>query len=199
MNYRGENYLISRYAPKDVLYYHDYFVNCGDDIWFKHLKGKRVLVIHPFASTIESQYKNNRCKIHQSPDVLPEFELHVLKAVFTAAGENDERFNDWFEALEYMHEETKKIDYDIALIGCGSYGLPLAARIKQDGKIAVHMGGDLQLLFGIKGARWASLGESLFNDYWIYPDSSERPTNYTLIEGDSYWEPADASIADNNE
>lgn len=31
------------------------------------------------------------------------------------------RFNDWFEALDYMVEEALKIPFDIALIGCGAY------------------------------------------------------------------------------
>lgn len=44
-----------------------------------------------------------------------------------------------------------KIDYDICLIGCGAYGFPLAAHAKRKGKKAVHLGGALQLLFGIKG------------------------------------------------
>ena len=154
MRYRGEQYLLSEYAKNNIEYYHDYFVNSGDDIWFRHLKGKKVLVIHPFSETIQRQYLMRREFIHKSQDVLPEFELRTIKAVFTAAGEQDNRFSNWFEALEYMHQESKKIDYDIALIGCGAYGFPLASMIKQDGKIAVHMGGSLQLLFGIKGARW---------------------------------------------
>lgn len=49
-----------------------------------------------------------------------------------------------------MKDEIDKRDYDIALIGCGAYGFPLAAHIKRSGKKAVHLGGALQLLFGIK-------------------------------------------------
>jgi glycerol-3-phosphate dehydrogenase len=48
---------------------------------------------------------------------------------------------------------TKK-DYDVALIGCGAYGLPLASHVKRKGKQSIHLGGGLQLLFGIKGKRW---------------------------------------------
>lgn len=49
-----------------------------------------------------------------------------------------------------MKDEIDKQDYDIALIGCGAYGFPLAAHIKRSGKKAIHLGGALQLLFGIK-------------------------------------------------
>ena len=45
-----------------------------------------------------------------------------------------------------------KFDFDVALIGCGAYGFPLAAKLKTAGKQAIHLGGVLQALFGIKGA-----------------------------------------------
>ena len=47
-----------------------------------------------------------------------------------------------------------KIDFDVAIIGCGAYGFPLAAKLKQAGKQAIHLAGATQLLFGIKGKRW---------------------------------------------
>lgn len=81
---------------------------------------------------------------------MPEFELKVLKAVQTLAGGQDDRFTDWFEALDYMYCEALKMEFDVAIIGCGAYGMPLAAKLKQAGKKAVHLGGVTQILFGIK-------------------------------------------------
>lgn len=89
-----------------------------------------------------------------NPDILPEFELKTLKAVQTLAGEKEDRFKTWFEALNYMYTEAMKIDFDIAIIGCGAYGMPLASMLKEAGKKAIHMGGVTQILFGIKGKRW---------------------------------------------
>lgn len=40
-------------------------------------------------------------------------------------------FSTWFDALDYMCGECEKIDFDIALLGCGAYGYPLAAHIKK--------------------------------------------------------------------
>ena len=48
---------------------------------------------------------------------MPEFELHTFKAVQTIAGVKDSRFNDWFEALDYMKNEIMKIDFDNSIIG----------------------------------------------------------------------------------
>ncbi len=159
-----------------------------DNPWTKALKGKRVLVIHPFADTIESQYKK-RESLFENKDILPEFELRTVKAVQTIAGEKDIRFNTWFEALDYMYDEAMSEDFDIALIGCGAYGFPLATKIKRAGKQAVHIGGSLQILFGIKGKRWDGheiIGK-YYNDAWIRPRENDVPKNKRIVERGCYW------------
>lgn len=156
--------------------------------WSAALEGKRVLVIHPFAQSINKQYQKRKL-IYPNSDVLPEFELIVIKAVQTIAGEVDNRFKNWFEALEYMKTEMKKVKFDIAIIGCGAYGMPLAVEAKKMGKVAIHMGGATQLLFGIKGKRWDSNRSinRFYNDEWVYPLESEIPANSIIVEGSCYW------------
>ena len=116
--------------------------------WSRALEGKKILVVHPFAETIEQQYKKRELLFDNN--LLPEFELKIIKAVQSIAGINTE-FKDWFEALAWMEAEIDKEDYDICLIGAGAYGFPLAAHVKKMGKKAIHLGGATQLLFGIKG------------------------------------------------
>lgn len=159
-------------------------VNSGYS-WSSVLKGKKVLVIHPFAKSIESQYNKNRTKLFYSPNILPEFKsLQTITAVQTIAGDTA-GFNSWFDALKYMEDEVLKKDFDIALIGCGAYGFPLAAFIKSIGKKASHIGGPLQLFFGIKGKRWDN--SRLYNEFWISPSNNERPTGLNKVEGGCYW------------
>lgn len=159
--------------------------------WSAALKGKKVLVIHPFVETIRKQYETQRDKIFPGTDILPEFELKTLKAVQTIAGEKDERFATWFEALDYMYQEAMKIDFDIAIIGCGAYGMPLGGMLKKAGKAAIHLGGATQLLFGIKGRRWEenypSKIATWFNDSWVYPSLTETPQNAGVVEKGCYW------------
>lgn len=168
------------------LYFYDPFYY--KPAWTKALKGKKVLVVHPFQHTIERQYQN-RDKLFDDPDVLPDFELITLKAVQTIAGTKDERFETWFDALAYMTGEIKKIDFDVALLGCGAYGLPLSVEIRKMGKQAVYLGGSLQLLFGIKGSRWKDhpVISKLYNDFWVYPDAEDTPENAKKVEGGCYW------------
>ena len=157
------------------------------DPWTKHLEGKKVLVIHPFAETIERQYSNRRRFLFPNPDILPEFTLITQKAVQTIAGNRDSRFHTWFDALKYMEEEALEKSFDVAVIGCGAYGFPLAARLKKAGHRAVHLGGAAQLLFGIKGKRWESREDYavLMNDSWV--KASEKPMNADRVEGGCYW------------
>ena len=156
--------------------------------WTASLRGKKVLVIHPFKETIEKQYQM-RTLLFENPNLLPEFELHVLKAVQTIAYEKDPRFSNWFEALEFMYREATKIDFDVAILGCGAYGMPLAAKLKESGKIAIHLGGATQLLFGIKGSRWDNFPEirALYNEHWVRPSAEEKPKGAKQIEGACYW------------
>jgi hypothetical protein len=167
--------------------------------WTKALIGKKVLVVHPFAETIAKQYLE-RLHLFKNSEILPEFKsLQVIKAVQTL-GEGDSRFNDWFEALEYMKSEIDKMDYDVCLIGCGAYGFHLAAHVKRKGKKGVHLGGALQLLFGIKGKRWEdpnygvkgwgipyNLYPNLINEHWVRPDQKDKPKNAQVVEGACYW------------
>jgi hypothetical protein len=155
--------------------------------WSAALKGKKVLVIHPFKDSIEKQYKK-RALLFSNSEVLPDCELTVMKSVQTIAGQKDPRFENWEEALDYMYKEALTYDFDIAIIGCGAYGMPLGAKLKQAGKIAIHLGGATQLLFGIKGSRWDNtLGKELYNDYWERPMESEIPQGSKLIENGCYW------------
>ena len=100
--------------------------------WTLALKGKRVLVVHPFAESIKSQ-SCRRSLIFKNQNIWPEYNLITLCAVQSNAG-NNVSFRDWFEALKWMEDEIAKIDFDICILGCGAYGLPLAATIKRMGK-----------------------------------------------------------------
>ncbi|TLU65061.1 hypothetical protein FE810_09030 [Thalassotalea litorea] len=156
--------------------------------WTRALTGKKVLVIHPFAEAIKSQYKNR--KLLFDNDLLPEFELKTIKAVQSIAGEKTE-FIDWFEALEHMKSQMEATDYDICILGCGAYGFPLAAHAKRKGKKAIHLGGVTQLLFGIKGNRWEDYivwpYKNLFNEHWIRPGKNLKPLDAEKVENACYW------------
>jgi len=157
--------------------------------WTKALEGKRVLVVHPFNTTIESQYHLNRSFLFENKDILPEFKsLKTIKAIQTLGG-NSADFANWFEALDFMKQSIDATDYDVAILGCGAYGFPLAAHIKRCGKKAVHLGGATQILFGIKGRRWDDhpIISKFYNNYWVRPLPSDYPKDAEKVENACYW------------
>ena len=146
-----------------------------------------MLAIHPFEESIRAQFRKREL-LFADPRVLPPFELKTLKAVQSLGGEAN-RFASWFEALDWMKEQVSATDFDVAIIGAGAYGMPLAAHVKRLGKQAVHMGGGSQILFGIRGKRWDEHDrfQHLFNEHWIRPLPSEAPSNFKQVEAGCYW------------
>lgn len=88
-----------------------------------------------------------------------------------------------------MKKQITGAEFDIAIIGAGVYGLPLAAFVKSLGKQAIQMSGATQILFGIKGKRWDSdlVVSKMYNDYWVRPLAVETPPQIQKVEGGSYW------------
>lgn len=156
--------------------------------WTWALEGRKVLVVHPFAATIQSQYRRRTALFDNN--LLPEFELDVIPAIQSIAGQKTP-FQDWFAALDSMKEEIERREFDVCILGCGAYGFPLAAHVKNLGKKAIHLGGVTQLLFGIKGARWENFivypYANLFNEAWVRPSVNETPQKSSLVEGACYW------------
>lgn len=154
-----------------------------DEPWTQTLEGKKVLVIHPFTHSIRQQYEKRELLFSNSL-LLPEFKLLTIQAV-QSLGTPPSEFPTWFDGLAFMHEQTRNIDFDVALIGCGAYGFPLGAKLKDDGKKAVVLGGLVQLLFGIKGKRWDDSG--MYNEHWVRPRDAERPDGYLGADQGAYW------------
>ncbi len=184
----GETFLINEFCKSAIPYnpiaLEPYFFT---NPWSKALEGKKVLVIHPFSASIKKQYMN-REKLFKDSSVLPTFKLITITAVQSIAGTKTQ-YSNWFEALNFMQLKIDNEDFDVAIIGAGSYGLPLSAYVKEKGKIAIHIGGATQILFGIKGKRWDNhpIISQLYNEYWIRPDASECVPESEKVEGSCYW------------
>ena len=180
----------NRFCPKALLV----DLSCLEPYFFdapytSFLAGKKVLVVHPFSSSIERQYKTNRDKLFLDPHVLPDFDLRTLKPPQSIAG-NTDGYSSWANALADLKCRVDGLDFDVAIIGAGGYGLPLGAHIKRSGKSVIHLGGATQILFGIKGRRWEKEYDyhlRLFNEHWAYPSENERPPNFSEVEKGCYW------------
>lgn len=157
--------------------------------WLRPLAELRWLVVSPFCETIKSQ--------------LPKLALlnvfHGVDPKSLGQAARSCRFvpcpqlpymvapvhRDWLDGLEELKEAIAKQEFDVAIIGAGAWSLPLAAHAKRLGKIGLHLGGTLNLFFGIRGGRFDQRG--FYNEYWVRPVNSERPDKYVLLENGAYW------------
>lgn len=158
--------------------------------WTTALSGKKVLVVHPFAEIIEQQYKKRK-DIFPHKEILPDFQLETVASI-QSSGENvPVGYAEWEEALDALYERCATKDFDVALLSCGSYAVPLGARLKASGKKAIVLGGMMQRMFGIKGARWEESRPdivALYNDAWVRAGGQYKvKAAESMVDGAAYW------------
>lgn len=170
------------------------FYICSENMipWSHFLKGKKVLIVSPFVDSIKKQ---NEADFQIFSDgrklFLDDQEFVYYKAFNTSAGNHIHK--NWIETFEIMCNDISKLDFDVALLGCGGYGVPLCDYIhKKMNKSAIYIGGGLQMMFGVMGNRWEE------REYWkdimkkhnpsfIRPSGDEILKNCTKVENACYW------------
>lgn len=171
------------------------FYCCKDNIkpWSHYLLGKKVLIVNPFVDSFQQQLKNN-FQIFKDPEkklFLDEQEFVFYKTYNTSAG--NALHENWEKTYDMMCDDISKLDFDIALLGCGGYGLPLCNYIHEKlDKSVIYIGGGLQLLFGVMGARWENV--PMWKDIikenqtkFIRPSKEEQIENKERVEGGCFW------------
>ena len=171
-----------------------YVFSCASlHLWMPSLEGKKILVISPFIKSIKEQYPKKRYLFTTGKSNnfrYPEFDLVTLQCPNTIKGNEPFPHNNWLETFEDMCKKIDKLTFDIAILGCGSYGMPLAHYIKKIGKSSIYAGAYTQVMFGIKGKRWDIKGNphrSYWNEYWKWPEDNETPKTANKVEDGCYW------------
>lgn len=163
--------------------------------WTHALAGKRVLIVHPFTTSMQRQYaasqRSGGMNAHLfggQPFWPSGVEFVWFPTYNTVAGNIAHR--NWFETCQVMCRRLAKERFDVALLGCGGYGLPLIHFIRNHLKRScIYVGGALQLFFGIKGSRWEMHQEisQWINENWVRPRPDETPENARAVENGCYW------------
>lgn len=180
--------LLEKYAPNctitDLGNLEPFF---APNPWTQALEGKRVVAVSPFGVSIPQNYADKK-ELPFLDRLLPDFELEVVIPPVTYTGSEDGDAS-WFTEFQKLKRDIDSRDFDVAILGCGAYGFPLAGYLKSTGRSAIHLGGATQLLFGVKGSRWAEREDfsRLFEGSWRPPVSNEFPPGYKRVEGGCYW------------
>jgi hypothetical protein len=145
--------------------------------------GKKILFVSPFSKSIEHQYqyKDKLFLDYQYPD----FTLKTYNTRITYNNQEDTKdslkllTNNWHEECLRLSDEISTIDFDIALLSCGSYAMFLGDYIKNTlKKKALYFGGSLNLYFNIYGKRF----EPLYNQIKLNRDYQIEPFENSLVE-----------------
>ena len=156
---------------------------------FNLMRGKRVLTISSFTELMKQQYASgNVYKLGIDFPIVQSVDGVTTPYCFLNNGPH----NNYFETLDSIFNEVKQKQFDLAIIGCGSYGHMLTHKIhKELNKDAIYIGGTVTNLFGILSSRELKYGmgkDVKLNKYWITSiPESYRPSNYKNIEDGCYW------------
>lgn len=144
--------------------------------WTQGLSGKKILIVSPFFREIQTQYKKRN--LLWKDGRIPECDIEYDPSLWISE-------LGFFKAFEVLSERVLSRDFDIALLSCGSVGVPLASKIKQSGRKAIVMGSAMHILFGLKGKRWDN--SNIYNEYWIRPSDDTKPAYADRLDGSTYW------------
>jgi hypothetical protein len=172
--------------------------------WWQTLyENKTILIISPFIKSIKTQLDlSKRDKVWTNkwngfwPKNITFKYVKFPHPYYISSDEDKAKYPKTLELLlEKYQKEIDKIEhFDIALIGTGAYSILLCDYIKRiKKKNAFHLGGGLQMMFGVYGHRWEpSFNSNPFlkeymNEYWIRPLPEEIPPMYQAQENGAYF------------
>ena len=172
--------------------------------WWQNLyENKTILVITPFTKSIQTQLDlSKRDKVWTgkwtgfwSKNITFKY-IKFAHPYYISSDEDKAKYPKTLELLmqKYQNEIDKIGNFDIALIGTGAYSILLCDYIKRiKKKTAFHLGGGLQMMFGVYGHRWEpSFNKNPFlkeymNEHWIRPLPEEIPPMYQAQENGAYF------------
>ena len=163
--------------------------------WSKYLACKRVAIISSFAQTCEEQtYMAKAIWGDNSKTILPSSTSWVPIQTYygPAVAQGNAQWPyamNYKDAIHDVVERTLEQRPNIAIIGCGGLGMIIGSQLKNAGIQCIVLGGATQILFGVRGKRWANheVISKFFNDAWVYPPFSCIPRLAGQIEGGCYW------------
>lgn len=182
--------------------------------WTAGLAGKTVAVVSSFADSITKQLDmpDASVKIWGSvaePATLmpPTTAWRAVRTYYSPSVATDgiagwpPAVRDWSEAVDWTVRRVQATGATVAIIGCGGLGMLVGAKLRAAGISAFVLGGATQVLFGIRGARWAThpVISAFWNRWWVWPTREETPSGALQVEGGCYWSSAAPTKIDKEE
>ena len=157
------------------------------------LQGRRVLIVCPFAQLLAERAERATFEAvwaRTGKRWLEPATVDALEFPYGFEPETERVFGNIDALLQHICDRIDARDFDVALIGAAGLAMPVAAHVKRRGRVAIDLGGHLQVLFGVKGKRWRNdpeWAERYFNDAWIEMPKRYRPTRADVCDCGAYW------------
>jgi hypothetical protein len=186
----------------DLMSFESFYVD--SKYWWQTLfENKTILILSPFTYSISEQLDcNKRDKVWSGkwsnfwPSTIKFKYLNFPHPYMLQSPKVQSTYPQDF--VQLIHSYKTKLndigEFDIALIGTGCYSIILGSYIKKElKKSAFHLGGGLQMMFGVYGDRWFQNGnmseffKQYINEYWTRPSDDEKPSGYKKQENGAYF------------
>jgi hypothetical protein len=164
-------------------------INQESENWLTSVSNKRILIVHPMAKSIQLQ-RDRLNGLHRSLDFSPASVETFIPPMTNGLKVSLKSFDDHLKySSQALREKIRNYKTSLLILGAGSYGVPLAKVGYSEGVTSLHIGGCLQLLFGIMGRRWAQFEEvkNQMTGQWLRALLESPPFGSFLIEKSTYW------------
>jgi len=180
-----------------IIYYKDLIPDRSspsneDNCYLHFFENKKLLLVCPFADLLAQRATKETFECVWSKTGKSWFfprSVDSLEFPYGFAIETHKKYSNALALLEAISAELARRDFDIALIAASGLSIPIVSIVKQMKRIGMNLGGDLQVLFGVKGNRWRGRERwqrDYFNDWWIDMPEKYKPKEKGFSKG-PYW------------
>jgi hypothetical protein len=164
-----------------------------ENCYLPYFQGKKLLLVCSFAALLKERANQQTFEGVWAKTRKRWFDplsVDALEFPFGYTAETHRHYDSSLQIFEEIAAEMSRRDFDVALIAAAGLGIPIASYAKRLGKMGIHLGGHLQVLFGILGQRWRSREdwrERYFNDWWVDMPARYRPPEKDIADNGAYW------------
>jgi hypothetical protein len=167
--------------------------NDEKNCYLQFFRDKKILLVCPFAGILKERATRETFESVWSKTGKKWFyplAVDSLEFPYGFSKETQKRYPTALELYKHIIAEIDNRDFDIALVAASGLAIPIVSHIKNRGKVAIDLGGHLQIIFGVLGKRWRTFkgwDRLYFNDSWIDMPAEYRPKETDVCDKGAYW------------
>jgi len=155
------------------------------DVLITNLQGKKVLIVTNATDILKKSYDRGLQNVYNI-DICQFSKVSYVKTPQTTKGSEYPHENS-IETTDEIFKQIQNEDYDIALLACGVYGVPLTNLIEKSGKMAVYLGSALYTMFGVYSHGIPLPNNPIYNTSNFIEVEEQCPEHCKYIDMGKYW------------